>query len=343
MKLTLVLFVICLLTTVVGAKKITVFPQLNRPNDVIIDGGHLYISDCPSVYIYSFKPGEEPRLQKKFGQEGDGPGEFKKAISSFGINVQPGYIFVNARGKIAYFTPNGELIREKNPGAAGYSFFALKDKLIGRKVVKENQKNYMAIKIFNSDLKEECELTRQLDVLQPGSRDIKAYSVALNITAGNGKIFAAGSVDFIIKIFDYQGKLLRTIDETNRIKRIKIQSKHKEEYHNHMKVVFPEYHLYRERVVFAEYFPAIRRGGLKYDENGGGDKERIYAVTWNKNNDRLETFIFDTKGTLIKKVFLPIKEQSAVGLSPYQVKDGKIYQLIENDDFDWELHVTSID
>jgi hypothetical protein len=230
------------------------------------------------------------------------------------------------------------LIREKNARSVGYSFFALNDKIIGRKVVPDNNKRYMAIKMFNSDLKEECELTSQLDVIQPGVRDIKAYSVALNITAGGNKIFAVPSVDFIVKVFDSQGKLLHTIEEKNRAKRLKVVKKHKEEYHNSMKVRFPEYQRFKERVVFPEYFPTIR--DLKYDYYGGNEK--IYVVTWRKKNMDPECFVFDTNGKFIKKAFLPIKEENAVRFYPYQVKDGNIYQLIENDNADWELHMTPI-
>jgi hypothetical protein len=334
------LFLFCLTGPVFG-KKVATFPQMNRPNDVIIDGDCLFISDCPSVYIYSFKDGDI-QLKKKFGKEGNGPGEFKKVSASFKINVQPGYIFVNARRKIAYFTRTGEFIREKNTAAAGYSFFALNDKIIGRKVVPDNNKLYMTIKMFNSDLKEECELTRQLDVIQPGVRNIKAYTVALEITAGGNKIFVVPSVDFIVKVFDSQGNPLFTIDDKNRTKRLKVENKHKEDFHNSMRVRFPEYQRFKERVVFPEYFPAIKRHGLKYDYDGGNEK--IYVVTWKKKGPDAECFVYDTKGKFIKRAFLPIKDQNAVRFYPYQIKDSKLYQLIENENTEeWELHVTPID
>jgi hypothetical protein len=308
---------------------------------VIIDGNDIFISDCPSVYIYSFKNGDI-RLKKKIGKEGDGPGEFKKISSSFQINLQPEYIFVNARRKIAYFTRTGELIREKNAGTAGYSFFAVKDKIIGRKLVSDNNKLYMTIKLFDSDLKEERELTRQLHVIQPGVRDIKAYGVAYDITAGGNKIFAVSSVDFFIKVFDSRGKQLFTIDEKNKIERLKVEEKHKQAYHDYMKLTFPEYLRFKERVVFPEYFPAVKRRGLKYDYDGG--KEKIYVVTWKRKGLDAECFVYDTNGKFIKKAFLPIQDQNAVWFYPFQIKDGKLYQLIENETSEeWELHATAVE
>ena len=336
MKLTIVLLLICSLVNAVYAKKIATFPELNRPNNFVIDGDRLFISDCPSVYIYSFNDGDI-QLMKKFGEVGNGPGEFKKVLSSFYIIIRPGYIFVNSRGKISYFTRTGEFIREKNVAGVGYSFSPLNDKILGRKVIHDNNKLYLTIKMFDSDLKELAELTRQLNAYQPEVKDIKAFSVAFSMTTGGNKIFAVTSVDFTIKIFDYQGKLLHTIDEKNRIKRIKIENKHKEDYHNYMTIVFPEYQRLKERVVFPEYFPAIR--GLSYI----GGKEKLYVITWKQKNSNSEFFIFDTKGTFIKKAFLPIKEQNVLRFYPYKLKDGNVYQLIENDDGDWELHINPID
>jgi hypothetical protein len=65
------LLLFCLTGPVFGIKVATL-PQLNRPNNVVIDGDRLFISDCPSVYIYSIKDGDI-QLKKKFGRQGSGP------------------------------------------------------------------------------------------------------------------------------------------------------------------------------------------------------------------------------------------------------------------------------
>lgn len=45
----------------------------------------------------------------------------------------------------------------------------------------------------------------------------------------------------------------------------------------------------------------------------------------------------------MKKIYLPLKEKSVNKLFPFDIKDGKLYQLIENEDTEeYELFVTEI-
>jgi hypothetical protein len=43
----------------------------------------------------------------------------------------------------------------------------------------------------------------------------------------------------------------------------------------------------------------------------------------------------------LNHVFLPLKEQTPLIYFPYCIKDGKLYQLAENEESEeWELYVT---
>jgi hypothetical protein len=45
----------------------------------------------------------------------------------------------------------------------------------------------------------------------------------------------------------------------------------------------------------------------------------------------------------VKKIYLPLKEKNVYQLFPFDIKDGKLYQLIENEDTEeYELFVTEI-
>lgn len=54
-------------------------------------------------------------------------------------------------------------------------------------------------------------------------------------------------------------------------------------------------------------------------------------------------FIFNLEGKLLKEIDAPIKERSLFSFYPFAIEDGKVFQLLENEDEEWELHVTKIE
>jgi len=75
----------------------------------------------------------------------------------------------------------------------------------------------------------------------------------------------------------------------------------------------------------------------------------IYSITdykllktFKKEAGKSEVQIFDLKGTLLEKTMVPIKEKNSKRFFPYDINKGVLYQLVENDDEEWELHVTKI-
>ncbi|HLP44706.1 MAG TPA: hypothetical protein VK469_02100, partial [Candidatus Kapabacteria bacterium] len=62
-----------------------------------------------------------------------------------------------------------------------------------------------------------------------------------------------------------------------------------------------------------------------------------------KEAEKSEFYIFDIKGTFLKKIMLPLKEKDERLWYPYTIGNGKLYQLVEDEDTEtWELHVTDI-
>jgi hypothetical protein len=57
----------------------------------------------------------------------------------------------------------------------------------------------------------------------------------------------------------------------------------------------------------------------------------------------MEILIFDTNGKFLKKVFIPLVEESADVLYPISICNDKLYQVVENpDSSQWEMHVHEI-
>jgi hypothetical protein len=87
------------------------------------------------------------------------------------------------------------------------------------------------------------------------------------------------------------------------------------------------------------YLPAIRFFFFS------GNK--IYVQTYKKENNKSEFFVFDKTGNLLKKVFVPfIEEEFSYNEFSvprfHTIAEGKLYQLLENDDEEWDLHITDI-
>jgi len=80
--------------------------SLNRPSAIEADQYRLFIVEDTSILIYSL---EDFKLLKKFGRKGQGPGEFNYITS---IYLLTDSFLVNSRGKVSFFTKDGNLIKE---------------------------------------------------------------------------------------------------------------------------------------------------------------------------------------------------------------------------------------
>lgn len=149
----------------------------------------------------------------------------------------------------------------------------------------------------------------------------------------DNKIFISGKKGFIIDVLDYTGKPLFTIsqnckpqeftpDDEKRIRKL-------------YKLFYGQrYEALKHLLVFPDYYPEIR-------EFIAADN-RLYVVTYQKKNNNFACFIFDLEGKLLNKLFIPIAYDLSLWDYPFDIQKGKLYQLIENENEEWELHVTMI-
>jgi hypothetical protein len=73
------------------------------------------------------------------------------------------------------------------------------------------------------------------------------------------------------------------------------------------------------------------------------DNGYVYALTYQRKENKSEFLIFDLNGKLAKKTFLPLHIYDGVASFPYSIKNNYFYQLIENEDTEmWGLHRFSI-
>ena len=69
--------------------------------------------------------------------------------------------------------------------------------------------------------------------------------------------------------------------------------------------------------------------------------DKLYVNGYQNPDGKTEFAVYDRIGNLLKsKVYLRIPEATARDLYPYTIKDGKLYQLVDDVDEEvWELHV----
>ena len=73
------------------------------------------------------------------------------------------------------------------------------------------------------------------------------------------------------------------------------------------------------------------------------DNDKLYVMTWKFENGKFETFEYDKNGKFFRKFFIQVAIMEGIEPYPMNVKDGLLYQLIENEDENWDLHITSLD
>lgn len=337
MKKTVLIVTILLCGFFLYPEKVATLKDLSNPLVMQVDENQLYISDKANVLIYSLK---NFKLRKKFGRAGEGPREFKihpkMNLGSVTIDLSPDYIQVNSIGKFSLFTKNGKYLHEKRSISPMGSFRMLGEKYVGCNFVTYNGKSYKVTGIFDSTLQK---VEKKLHGEKGWDFDGKKMDP---FAARGGFFFIADNLIFIenekkeIFVFDETGKKTSAIKPA--IEPVKVTESYEKRYWDLIKNTPGTKDLYqvlRDKLHFPEYFPTFR---YFYVSNG-----KICVFTWRMKAGKTGIYIYDLKGKLEKKVYIPLVEQNAIMFFPNAYGNGKIYQIVENEDAEaWDLHVYRI-
>jgi hypothetical protein len=342
MRKLLILFIAVLfLTCLVWAAKVAVLSELQRPESITVDRHQVFITEDINVYIYSAK---DYSLQKKFGKEGEGPQEFKRhpnpMAEDIRIIVQPKEILVNSIGKISYFTRKGEFIREMRVMLSLGGYIPVGNHMAGFGFDQKDNTRYITLNLCSPQCVKEKEFFRVKTLIQEGKKiDPIKMSVAklvATICVEDNKMFYRGE-DQKIYAFDENGNQIYSI--TPEYEKVKFTKEWENRYINFLETD-PRYkYVYQQdknRIKFPEYFPLIRDLRVA--------NKKIYIITFKSIDNKKECYIYDSAdGKFIEKAFIPLVEQNPQELYPYTIKNGKVYQLVENlEEEEWELHVIDI-
>jgi hypothetical protein len=336
MKRFILSIIFLLISAVLSAAKAIPIEEVSKPYEILVDGERIYITEGPTVYIYSSK---DYKFKKKFGKLGEGPQEFKLGPGQgvLDFHITPDCLKINTIGKMSFFTKDGAFIKEiRNPG--GNWLQPVGDKYVGMQRLYGSRKRdtrFRIISIFDSDLKKIKEIYREEDSIQTRRNKFNPVSWSpISYRTSHDKIFIDDRQKTIL-VFNSNGEKLYDINIE--YEQLKITDDIRQQFIKYYKEESPDWRQHWERlktmIRFPRHLPTIK--------NYFVTEQKIYILTFMTKAEKSEFLVLDLKGKLLKRTFLPLVKMDLLDYHPYTVNNERLYQLIENEDTEeWELHVT---
>jgi hypothetical protein len=328
-KIVLFLIIILFVFTVMQSKRITVLKEVSKPNLMVAGNDRLYITEGATIYIYSSK---DFQLLKKFGKRGEGPGEFNIPDIGAPLIVFPfdGKLMVNSNARVSFFSKDGEFIEEfKVLPFLVYQPFG--NSYIGTgNAVDEKGQMVLSLNLYNAKFERVKELYKT-DMVMGASVSFNFPITTFDFPVYKDRIYiAAGKEGFVIEVFDNKGNKLYRIKKD--YQQLPVPEEYKKKTMEWCKIYFKQYwDMFRNRISFKEYYPAVQRMVVTDD--------RIYILTFKKQNEDTECIIFDLEGNEQKRVYLPLPQTYGTEIPIFDIHNQGFYYLVENEDEEvWELH-----
>jgi len=317
-------------------EKIGELPDILKPASIVVYQGKGYIIEANRIHIVSLKNG---KLIKSFGNQGEGPGEFKGRPK---IKVYPDFLVLNSWGKIMFFSHDGKFLREQknqlghHPGALPIkNFYVGQKSTFSQKDGSANQtfgiydKNFKLLKTLHQGPN-----PGQIMITSgQGKRPFAMVSEYIAFDVAGDMIFVSDSrKGLFFKVFDSSGSLLRTILVPTSPQKVTAAYKKKalaemaaKSWWNQLKT--------RLKPVFPENFPEIRHVTIV--------KQKLYVLTYHEKGADCLLKIFDLKGKPLGQKYVPLAMNSRTPM--YDIDNDSYYYLKENEESEtWELFVEKL-
>lgn len=321
---------------ILSAAKVVTFPELTKPDSIVLDKDRIYITQFPNILLYS---STDFKFIKKIGKAGEGPQEFSQYVRVLIPQDTPGNIWIGSQMKMSLYTRDGDFVKEIKAQISSVNnvYNPMGKKFVTYRYIFVEGVIFNTVDIYDSNLKRLKEVRRWKRPLQPK----KPYN-ATNLQGGefaiyDQKLFVLLNEEGNIEVFDDDGKKLYTMNYN--YERIPVTPEEEKKYHHFYKTdprYREVYDIIKMGMRFPKFYPAART--FQVDDN------KIYVMT-NKREDKKSQFvIFDIKGKFLKKLMLPFRYENIQEPYPFIIKYGKLFQLVDNEDTEqWELHITNIE
>jgi hypothetical protein len=335
MKKLLVVVLVLIMGQMAFGKVVGVLPELMKPTSIAVGENRLYVTQEATVFIYDLNT---LKLIKKFGKAGEGPEEFALVPGlPLTVLIQDEHIQVNSANRITLFTKDGKFMKmiKTKGGTLTLGHQPVGDHYVAIGFAQEDGIIYMLVNLFDSEMNKLKSLAKiKRSVQQSGP--IKLFSDQIQVATHEDKIYLSSEQDFTVHSINTKGDILDTYKKKD-YKRVKFEDKHKDmifETIEQNPIQRPFLEIFKQRAEFPKYFPAIL-GLFVVDD-------MINIMTWEMEGKKFKLYLFDLDWKLKDEMYIGFQMQG--GLTPFPVAfdEGKLYQVIENDDEEWELHVNPI-
>jgi len=312
--------------------------EINNPGSIAVGDGNLFVYDSSAaIFTYSIK---DFKLVNKFGRTGNGPGEFvvRPGIPT-ALYFYNNQLMIDGITKIVFFSPEGKFLREIKKNTRSLGYFPLGEKFAVKssaKSAKENFVSFILCDVKDNHFKKSKEFFRfKHPFLQTSAKSFNPLNqISKNIYCRYNKIFVWDE-DGVIRVFDDKGN--KKVEIKRDYGKQMVTDGLKEKVFEYYKInpwTKIIYDKLKSVMKFPAHFPLIK------DVFVADEKIFVFPFAKEKGHDVL--FIFDLTGTFLGKQKSPLKEKNVFELYPYTIKDGKVYQLIENLDKEiWEVNWAS--
>jgi hypothetical protein len=336
MRVRTLILLLCLYNLSIYAdSKSIILPELVNPDSIAVDQNRLFITEGTSILIFDLT---NLKLIKKFGKRGEGPKEFMVNRQSgnppLNINVDTHEIIVNSKNKVSFFSKDGEYKRETKVSTSSGNFVPFMTRFAGETLTTEEGKRYWLIELFNEELKKIKELTRIKHHFQGLGKGFKVLQESRLYKVSKDKLFVACKKGFHIEVYNSRGNKLHTISSNYEKKPVSQQDKNDIIKYFKTSPSLKEIYPLLKPIIFPDFYPAIRSMLL--------DAGKIYIITYKKNNLKTECLVLDSEGKLLRTIFMDLHSSDIFVHYPYTIKRGKLYQLVETIDEEWQLLINEI-
>lgn len=339
------LFILIFFSTASYSQKPAELRELAKPETMTVDGNKLYVLDGVEVYIYSMN---DYKLLGRLGKKGNGPGEFQ---STFGarlhLQLHNGNILLNNMNKMAWFSTEGKLIREKR-----FPFLVMqivpveKHFAVTRFMPGPDGVNQLAVQLMDNQLKKIKTLYTREEISFRKSGKLDCPNEQIFVRYVWDRLYIVDQIDktLHIRVFDVQGNPLPAIKIDG--PPMKMPESYKEDVlawadaqQSQIRPQADRLRMTMDQMKQMIYFHPLLPAARFFTTNG----DTMIVETFIKKKDNRSQFIILTKeGKILKKVFLTDAEPGRVKMSPtatYTFYKNQHLFLVENPDTEtWELH-----
>ncbi len=311
----------------------TVLDDLLNPLSMEIDSRQIYFTEGANIYIYNLS---DMKLAKVFGKAGAGPQEFLvQPQIPLQINAATDKLIVNSQGKVSFWKKDGTHISEKKVLIGVFSGFfkPLSDGYVGLRLIVEDDIMYFGVDYYDKDFKKQKLLLKQKHFFQLGKKMNPIGRIPF-FSTWKGRVYVEDE-DGVIHVFEKTGKEFSPI--AHKFKPFKINQDHKERILNFYKNdpgIKQYWSFFKDNMEFPSHFSNIQTSIVTDD--------MVYMQTYRRDGEKAEFIIYGTDGKFIGTRMIPFRDQNIVRPYPYSISKNKLYQVVENEDDEWEMIITDI-